>query len=144
MESTADTPDSRLCREPSDCPEYIRCSAPICPLDLDWRLRTYDKGEATCLFLRETLKQGADERLSTNPVYIELHAICKNWISAEQVAVHKRSEAGMPRGRGDHLKAVLAAASSGSTLDQRMASAERMAAGRRNKASNIDQPAGQT
>jgi len=133
MESIGDASDNTLCREPSDCPEYIRCSAPICPLDSDWMLRTYDRGEPTCLFLRETLKQGADERLAANPVYIELHDVCKLWLSAERIAIAKRSEAGMPRGRTDHLKAVLAATSSGSTLDQRTGAAERLAASRRKK-----------
>jgi len=96
-------------------------------------LRTYDKGESTCLFLRESLKQGAEERLSANVVYIELHDVCKQWLSAERIAIAKRSEAGMPRGRTDHLKAVLAASTSGSTLDQRTAAGERMAASRRKK-----------
>jgi hypothetical protein len=124
--------------QPAIAPAGSGRAAVICPLDSDWRLRTYDKGESTCLFLRETLKQGADERLSTNPVYVELHALCKDWIAEERIAVHKRSEAGMPRGRGDHLRVLLTASASGSTLDQRVAAGERMAATRKAKVETRD------
>ena len=41
-----------------DCPRFDRCSAPICPLDTDWQLRTHLPGEPICAFLREAAKQG--------------------------------------------------------------------------------------
>ena len=37
----------------SDCPRFGKCSAPICPLDPDWRHRVYRKGEPVCLYLLE-------------------------------------------------------------------------------------------
>jgi len=39
------------------CPKYEKCSANICPLDRDLRLRTHLKGEPTCFYLREYVKQ---------------------------------------------------------------------------------------
>ncbi len=41
-----------------DCPRFDRCSAPICPLDRDWRLRKHLSGEPICAYLREAAKQG--------------------------------------------------------------------------------------
>ena len=120
---------------PSDCPEYVRCNAPICPLDAKWQDRVYNTGESTCLFLREVMKAGADERLGANPVFTELGAIAVVWIAAERIEVNRRSHAGMPRGRGDHFRAVLNAANSGSTIDQRAESGKRLAESRKPKAS---------
>lgn len=39
-----------------DCPKFDHCSAPICPLDEDWRVRKHLNGEAVCLWLREHAK----------------------------------------------------------------------------------------
>jgi hypothetical protein len=114
--------------EPSDCPEYIRCNAPICPLDVDWRKRVFDSGDSTCLWLREAMKAGAEQRLSANETWHELHRISKEWIEQERTEAGKRQAHTMPRGRGGHLSAVLAAAHTGSTLDKRAASGERLAA----------------
>jgi hypothetical protein len=128
----------QLCNEPSDCPEYVRCEAPICPLDKDWLLRVYSRGESTCLFLRESVKEGAEARLSSNPVYAELHAIAVKWLAAEEQVADKRTEAGMPRCRGDHLRTVRQAADTGSVLDNRAAASERLAATRKAKAEARD------
>jgi hypothetical protein len=40
------------------CPKSCRCSAPICPLDPDWRLRVHLKGEPVCHWLRCLVKPG--------------------------------------------------------------------------------------
>jgi hypothetical protein len=124
----------QLCSQPSDCPEYVRCEAPICPLDKDWMLRVYNRGESTCLFLRESVKEGAETRLAANPVYVELHGVAVAWLRAEEQVAVERTEAGMPRGRGDHLRSVRQAADTGSVLDSRAASGERLAASRKAKA----------
>jgi len=122
-----------LVQVPSDCPEYIRCSASICPLDVDWQKRTYGTGEPTCLFLRETVKLGAEQRLSVNIVFAELYRISQRWLAEEKVVAENRTVAGMARGRGDHLRTILAAANSGSTLDKRAAAGERLATARDEK-----------
>ena len=40
------------------CPKFIKCSAPICPLDPNWRARTHLRGEPVCFYLREYSKVG--------------------------------------------------------------------------------------
>jgi hypothetical protein len=124
--------------QPSDCPEYVRCEAPICPLDRDWMLRVYHKGEATCLFLRESMKEGAAERLAVNPAFAELHSLAIIWFKAEEAVATARTEAGMPRGRGDHIRSIRQAADTGSVLDSRAAAGERLAATRKAKAEARD------
>jgi hypothetical protein len=42
-----------------DCPRFDRCSAPICPLDTDWKVRPYRKGEPICFYLLEYVKPNA-------------------------------------------------------------------------------------
>ena len=44
--------ETRTDLKPFDCPKFEPCSAPICPLDVEWRERTYRKGEAVCHFMR--------------------------------------------------------------------------------------------
>ncbi len=41
------------------CPKFEKCSAPICPLDPDWRLRHHYKGERVCFYLTEYSKPAA-------------------------------------------------------------------------------------
>ena len=45
-----------------DCPRFDRCSANICPVDPEWPMRSYIKGEAVCFFVLEAVKPGAQAR----------------------------------------------------------------------------------
>lgn len=47
---------------PQSCPRYDKCSAPLCPLDSEWRRRKHLQGERVCYFLREAIKDGAAAR----------------------------------------------------------------------------------
>ncbi len=49
------TNSMRMC----DCPRFDGCSAPVCPLDPDWRLHIYRKGEPICFYLLEFVKPNA-------------------------------------------------------------------------------------
>lgn len=40
------------------CPRFEKCSANVCPVDPDWRLRTHLDGERVCLYLTEQSKPG--------------------------------------------------------------------------------------
>jgi hypothetical protein len=42
----------------SRCPRLDRCSAPLCPLDLQRPRRSHLRGEAVCAYLRELVKAG--------------------------------------------------------------------------------------
>ncbi len=46
----------------SACPKYSNCSAPLCPIDPEWRKRTVRKDDRVCLYLRDSVKEGAPER----------------------------------------------------------------------------------
>ncbi len=48
--------------EMNDCPKFDHCSAPICPLDRDWKKRHYCKGEPVCFYMLESVKPGAKAR----------------------------------------------------------------------------------
>ena len=48
---------------PALCPRYDRCSAPVCPLDPEWRLRSHLKGEPVCGLLLELSKTGGEATL---------------------------------------------------------------------------------
>jgi len=39
------------------CPKFESCSAPICPLDDDWKLRSHLDGERVCYYLTEYSKE---------------------------------------------------------------------------------------
>jgi hypothetical protein len=49
---------------PKDCPRWDVCSAALCPLDADWRIRGRDP-EAVCYWLRLSVK--ADGRAKVPP-----------------------------------------------------------------------------
>lgn len=48
---------------PNDCPRFEFCSAPICPLDTGWRLRTHFDGERVCSLMLEAVKDDAEANL---------------------------------------------------------------------------------
>jgi hypothetical protein len=39
------------------CSKYESCSAPICPLDTNWKLRKHIKDDPVCFYLREVAKR---------------------------------------------------------------------------------------
>jgi len=45
------------------CPRYDKCSAPICPLDPDWRVRTHLPEDRVCRWLTELAKSGGETLL---------------------------------------------------------------------------------
>jgi len=44
---------------PTDCPRFNQCSAPLCPLDERWRERRHRNGDRICLYLLEMAKAGS-------------------------------------------------------------------------------------
>jgi hypothetical protein len=45
---------------PESCPRFLKCNAPICPLDLDWQKRVLLNEDPTCFYLTESVKHGAE------------------------------------------------------------------------------------
>jgi hypothetical protein len=48
---------------PRDCPRWDSCSAPVCPLETDWRRCDHLDGERVCGLLSELVKDGGEARL---------------------------------------------------------------------------------
>jgi hypothetical protein len=48
---------------PRDCPRWDGCSAPVCPLETDWRRCDHLDGERVCSLLSELVKGGGEARL---------------------------------------------------------------------------------
>ena len=42
------------------CPKFERCSAPICPLDRNWRKASHLQHERVCFYLCEAQKRGSE------------------------------------------------------------------------------------
>ena len=47
----------------AECPRYSQCSAPICPLDPDWRKRSHLPGEPVCRWLTELAKPAGNRNI---------------------------------------------------------------------------------
>lgn len=46
-----------------DCPNFQSCSAPLCPLDPDWRDRSCHPDDDNCRMMLNSVKDGAEERI---------------------------------------------------------------------------------
>lgn len=44
---------------PESCPKFLKCNAPICPLDAEWRKRVLHSDDPTCFYLTESVKNDA-------------------------------------------------------------------------------------
>jgi hypothetical protein len=88
------------------CPRYDKCSAPICPLDPDWRLRSHLPGEPVCRWLTELAKPGGERRLRGELSEATASAIV-------QIAPAILSHAGAPV-----RKVIKRASGTGSKLEQ--------------------------
>lgn len=45
---------------PKCCPKFLKCNAPICPLDADRHKRVLLNVDPTCYYLTESVKHGAE------------------------------------------------------------------------------------
>ena len=51
----------------SVCPRFDYCSAALCPIDPDWRIRKMCKDDRVCHYLTEVVKDGAFDRYIYRP-----------------------------------------------------------------------------
>ncbi len=63
------------------CPRFDRCSAPICPVDPDWKLRVYRKGEPICFYLLEYVKPDAEAQFQGS-IGVQIYAAIKKHLDA--------------------------------------------------------------
>jgi len=52
----------RVIEQYAMCPKWIKCSAPICPLDHDWGKRALLNDDPLCFYMTESVKDGARAR----------------------------------------------------------------------------------
>jgi hypothetical protein len=99
---------------PQGCPRYGRCSANVCPLDLDWRKRLHVRGDETCFFLVESVKANAVENFAS---------LGLGWLL--DIANRVRADESLP---DDIQRTLERAKSSGSRIVNQRRSAERLRA----------------
>jgi hypothetical protein len=95
------------------CPKFSTCSAPVCPLDDQWRSARHLRKEPTCLYLREVSKAGGEARV---------RALLPAELADPVVRVYREvitPQEGTPDGQGlGELRRVLeTSATTGSKLD---------------------------
>ncbi len=72
------------------CPKFIRCSAPICPLDIDQDDRTYVKGEPKCKLSKENrIKIAKDTDLLRKGMTKKEWATYKRWRNLQETEKSK-------------------------------------------------------
>lgn len=81
---------------PSNCPHYDSCSAPICPMDPQWRMRTMLKDEPVCTFIRQA-SRGEQVAVSLDVVKAQIaaHRYIANTLTKE-AARRKRDHVSHP------------------------------------------------
>ena len=90
----------------NDCPKYETCSAPICPLDTDWKLRVLCNEDPTCFYLLESVKDGSKTHFELAQLGVIYKKICE--VRDDICITHKRIS-----------KKVEAAKNSGSRMARR-------------------------
>jgi hypothetical protein len=76
---------------PQACPKFMRCNAPICPLDERWRQAVHLQGERVCYYLTVSGKVGVKGQYGTDRIFLavldQLDEVCrKHPIIAKRVA----------------------------------------------------------
>lgn len=72
----------------SDCPKYEKCSAPICPLDKDWKIRVLCIEDSTCFYLLESVKDTSATHFELAQLGVLYERICE--VRDDICTTHKR------------------------------------------------------
>ena len=91
--------------EMAQCPRFDRCSAPICPLDKDWRDRTHLKGEPVCAYLRRYAKDPLwGQKQGTVPTELWLKVVA---VYPQVIARYVPIKKALKRASGSPFRAVV-------------------------------------
>lgn len=75
------------------CPKWDSCSAPICPVDKDWKLRKHLKDDPACFYLREVVKsEHRGESISVGRSDPILPAASDVWAMRDYLAAPLRNQ----------------------------------------------------
>lgn len=72
----------------NDCPKYETCSAPICPLDEDWKSRVLCNEDSTCFYLLESVKDASKTHFELAQLGVMYEKICE--VRGDICTIHKR------------------------------------------------------
>jgi len=72
----------------NECPKYFSCSAPICPLDKDWKLRALCNEDATCFYLLESVKDASKTHFEVAQLVEMYKRVCE--VRGDICNTHKR------------------------------------------------------
>jgi hypothetical protein len=73
---------------PQACPKYQTCSAPICPLDKNWKLRVLCNEDSTCFYLLESVKDASKTHFQVAQLGHMYDRICE--VRDDICTTHKR------------------------------------------------------
>jgi hypothetical protein len=79
---------------PESCPKFLKCNAPICPLDAAWRKRVLLSEDPTCFYLTESVKNDAEtifQGAGLNELYAALVRVSQ-LITARHPRIHRALE----------------------------------------------------
>jgi hypothetical protein len=107
--------------EPTSCPRYLTCSAPICPLDPDWPKRSHLHEDRVCIWLTELSKPGGEQRIRLPLEGAVAQRVVQTYpeISASYGVIRNR---------------LVASSKTGSRLEQQQRAGERLGALRKSSA----------
>jgi hypothetical protein len=84
----------------ASCPKYESCSAPICPLNSNWKNARHRPGERICFYLCEAQKEGAEaifDSVGRGYLYrlmVEATSEISNRYSVIRIALAKAAKSG--------------------------------------------------
>lgn len=83
------------------CPKFNSCSATICPMDKNWRLRDTTRGDAVCIWLREAAKNptgvGAPEQVRLQVIEALPEILCSTGLAPLRSALNRAAKSGSKR-----------------------------------------------
>jgi len=85
---------------PESCLRFLKCNAPICPLDAEWRKRVLLSDDPTCFYLTESVKQDAEavfQGAGLKELYAALVRVSQH-ITARHPRIRRALERSKPTG----------------------------------------------
>lgn len=84
------------------CPKWEKCSAPICPLDTDWKKRMMLAEDRVCFLMNEAVKSGAEDRFKLSAyseLYATIHEAMHNIIASNVIIKNRLNKASNKQSR---------------------------------------------
>lgn len=92
---------------PSNCPKFNKCSAALCPLDAQWKIRSMTPGDSICFYLSEGVKAGAEARfdgVSDEGIFNQARVALPEMIASSNTLKRRLERAAKNGSRVDAIK----------------------------------------